>query len=936
MKELKKGNRVTEAILKKLLKTQESIKQNENELFVQYPFYGNLRTVLYLHLDQHDMDGEEDIEIDDINSEILERFPGNITAKLNQFYISVADEDLDIAEEVVNSLEQKYDIHEERYDIMIEVLSARIDLAYLYHQLEPKLYYQAVNHYEACLAQAEELVTECDRKIKGSDVVQRIKKDTHVWQYYLLVTYNRMLNSDFLCIQEDSAKRVRTTETCFSQICRLGQALLQTADCLSLVILSRTLVDMYDAHFKMKFESNDKTCHCIMCTMLSQLPLQDQQVFKSSRLNSENIVDSFLSVALELTPNDGHILEKIGRLKRITAQSEKHLHEAKNMLEKCVRLYPTRHVSWHQLGRTYRSLWLYPQHKEFYCNPVRKGHQKKKKKSKLKRNDDLFSEVAAEVVKLRLKEDMVEQAENSALKFANGASVSAVQGHVPNEQSEAGKIDKSPVLPQTVALKSRNPERDGLPQHRRKVDWFDRFRTENPPASEKDAPEYLKKALDCLKNANDVVNGTLCQILVDLGRLHISLQNFKQAERFFNKAKKCTTATLHDKAYLYEQWGLFAQLNLNQLEKAKSLYRHAVEYSVKSFTKSKIAFYNLKDILQKQLSAIEANAGCEKEESITQTEQSRVQEKLSLEKEYALLQKLVANFKEAKDMLCDIMSRENWRGQKELRNLAWDLVDIFASTKCYEDAWCYINSNLIYTAEKKHQWLILEVSFGLAKQLHVMEEEATTDAGDDQEISQNMDVLSVVFEYLTHPALKRTASEGTAPFQKIMESPPAVSRSLSECYIYPVQACDVLLVCDDIDDEPPGYVAVRKILSQCRLLVRGEEDILPGANRLTAYCQVAQWAKMVLVFSDDITSASKRQLYNIAQSIVNEITIGGMCRHVVCLHSRTKQVCDLYRHANVTGINITDFLALDEAQGSSSASQKYAFVRKLFELLCDE
>ena len=121
----------------------------------------------------------------------------------------------------------------------------------------------------------------------------------------------------------------------------------------------------------------------------------------------------------------------------------------------------------------------------------------------------------------------------------------------------------------------------------------------------KEPHKYIVEALNCLKNANDLAKKTSCRYLVDLARIHISMGEVESAEDCFIEASQ-TVFNDNDGTYLFEQWAILSKeiatnADDDELDNIKSLYRQSIEHAVKAKIRSKMAFYNLRDILKSQL-----------------------------------------------------------------------------------------------------------------------------------------------------------------------------------------------------------------------------------------------------------------------------------------------------------------------------------------------
>ncbi len=98
---------------------------------------------------------------------------------------------------------------------------------------------------------------------------------------------------------------------------------------------------------------------------------------------------------------------------------------------------------------------------------------------------------------------------------------------------------------------------------------------------------------------------TVCAYLVDLAQAYVSLNEPDLAVSNFTKASK-TGQSAFDYQLLYEQWALF-KLSNNKEEQgdnlidAKELYKQSVEWAATAKSKSHIAYYQLKELLENEI-----------------------------------------------------------------------------------------------------------------------------------------------------------------------------------------------------------------------------------------------------------------------------------------------------------------------------------------------
>ena len=292
--------------------------------------------------------------------------------------------------------------------------------------------------------------------------------------------------------------------------------------------------------------------------------------------------EDWLLKAYELAPDNGHVLERLGRHYRAIATNMDEFQVAVDFLCKCVELYPQRHVALHQLSSCYRSMWYeeesldeaYVHNNEIRLGLKDKKYGNKKKRSKQDRNsrNDRSYSHEKEMGKLwqhqyqRNRAHIPSRAGN-VLQLQCSGLVKSVHQQIPFEKPDEMDIDDvddhdSGLYEESVCtedgvdaecdtgkimtyqdkdvmegchlepqvhpqLKGRDiaPNKPVPPgeimKHYSKPDRFDVLRANNPVTASTILPDYLDKAIKCLEKANEVVKGTVMRYVVDLARLYL-------------------------------------------------------------------------------------------------------------------------------------------------------------------------------------------------------------------------------------------------------------------------------------------------------------------------------------------------------------------------------------------------------------------------------
>jgi len=195
-------------------------------------------------------------------------------------------------------------------------------------------------------------------------------------------------------------------------------------------------------------------------------------------------------------------------------------------------------------------------------------------------------------------------------------------------------------------------------QKRKQPDFFDKLRVNNPKCKNS---TYLDIAIGHLQNAVKF-SPTSSRYHIDLGRLYISRGRIEDARSCFKKAANPENfIDDNDAAYLYEQWGLLEEQMHAKIDNVKELYRMAILFAVKVKVRSKMAFYNLRDIL------------------FLQKEEGQVDRKIMLELE--LLYKTMEQYEKSKQCLLEALQND-----EENVELTWRLIRTMHLEKTVADA----------------------------------------------------------------------------------------------------------------------------------------------------------------------------------------------------------------------------------------------------------
>lgn len=604
----------SEQIIQKHISMLEATKANDQVYFWKDVCRANLLAYLYLRDAKRRKDAKELIR------KSLEIEPTSFAALANNFRLAKVEKRSQQAKEVfekLNSLETSEDakaLH----------IVARAEVAYCLEYLGPDFYMLSIEKYEKSLSDLN-MLTEEEKTLAIINNKQRM------WQYHLAQTYNRMMNRGNTTTLF-SKRYDRDLRDVFKKTTHL---LVDIIDSKDETYHGKALVDLVD--FYKKYETNGGDI--------------------GIKFPYKNGPDDCIKEAYNLgTQKDPYVLEKCGRHYRQRAKYENEFLFAAKVLQEAIDLCETRHVTWHQMGLTYRSLWLNAgRYKEsrLHTNRAREGNTKKRKRKiqqdgvnysvhgigsgtaehtkrgsansnpsnniqqrpqnspGKKPRDETQSRDSGNNSTVTESESITENANNKTLLLHSryshveqSVNISKPQ-RPPVQSGEKEQLLTTPPPP-LPTLKPKYPITLGsTPRHQNKADYQDKYRVSNPQIQQNGvtdkATDYFHKAVECLKKATKLVNDTSCRYLLDLGRLYVSQDKFSEAEECFQLAEEAKPND-NDAQYLFEQWALLREKHQdsNEAEDIKKMYRDSIRSALKANVKSKVAFYNLRKILEEE------------------------------------------------------------------------------------------------------------------------------------------------------------------------------------------------------------------------------------------------------------------------------------------------------------------------------------------------
>ena len=622
--------------------------EREKEFFWQEAAASNLLAFLYLIID------DEESALEQLKL-TLERAPNNLNAMVGM--IRILEEQFH-GGEAEKTMKQYRTLKEDDKEMEKQVSICQGEIAYACSFIGPDFYVQAIDRYEALL-HPESKVWEMTAELNGYIVR---------WQYYLAYTYNRMLNKGN---RGTLAEKLGTKDmrAIFHKIFKLYDAVIGSDDVFH---GGKAMIDLVDAH---------KKC-------------ETSGTYQKIRFPYDRSPDQFVKDALDTAPTDPHVLERCGRHYRQRAINKKKFEETIGIFDSLLDIHPTRHVAWHHKGLACKALWhIVGKYREanLYNNSARKGKKKRVRKQKAlacseTSHSDVASATAAECYQnlspillvpnqppcespvAQFQSLSVESVDEGFQSMPFGEEATGAQ-EIPSVSSVALRTAPR-ELPTLPPWKSQ--ELGDVPRQLKKPDFFDKLRTSNPPVKDGGSRTYLEQAKKCFEEAKKITKGMCSPYIVDLARSLISLGLYDAAEREFNAAKKlASTMNNSDATYLYEQWALLRHSRASQeqrADEAKSkmkdvarLYRQAILSAVRARERSRMAFYNLRDLLSKEL---EHDADNE-----------------ALKMEYSVLRDSVQNYSECKEMLVEALKKD-----EDTRNIAWHLIRLLRDRHHQHDA----------------------------------------------------------------------------------------------------------------------------------------------------------------------------------------------------------------------------------------------------------
>lgn len=238
-------------------------------------------------------------------------------------------------------------------------------------------------------------------------------------------------------------------------------------------------------------------------------------------------------------------------------------------------------------------------------------------------------------------------------------------------------------------------------------------------------------------------------------------------------------------------------------------YRESVRYSVKAKEKSRMAFYQLKDILQAKISEYEGSS-------------DHIEKLETMKKECALLYLWVENFGKAKGFIHEVV-----KNNPECLTFQWELVYSFHTAREYRSAYQYMEpllqdaENLQDSIKRANVKKCLEIA------LKVSEECMNSD-----QITEASEIYKEIFQGLVN-VLAMKHPDGTVPSWR-----PGKHNS-----------AHVLLLSEE--SEEPFSDQFKEFLEvTCGLNVFSHRDVNFGQTPLTEFPDKASTANVVVICGD--------------------------------------------------------------------------------------
>ena len=609
----------------------EITQKEEREFFWQEAAASNLLAFLYL------ITGKDQLAIEQLRF-TLELYPNNLNATVGmvrileqQFYVSEAEK----------KINQYIKLNEDHKEMTKQKNICQGEIAYACSFIGPDFYMQAVDIYETLLDPGNDLWT-MNAELNGYATR---------WQYYLAYTYNRMLNKGH---KEKLAEKLGTKDICaiFDKISKLYCEVIRSDDVFH---KGKAMIDLVDTHKKCETSGTGR---------------------RNIQFPDECGADKFAKHAIDTAPLDPHVLERCGRHYRQRASNVREFRESVEIFDRLLELHSTRHVAWHHKGLAYRALWhivgKYRDEARLYNNSARKGDKKQVRRQQLVQRQASYTDDAVATA----AECCSSVPHKSACKPQSMQlqSMSIDEQDVDTQEIPSNSRDAPQSAPRelpTLPSRNRRPIGD-VPRQMKKPDFFDKLRTGNRKVKNNTSRKYLEQAKECFEKAKEITKGTCSPYIVDLARCLISLGFYDDAEREFNTANKlASTLNNNDATYLYEQWALHRHDRAREeeipderrrkLKDVARLYRQAILSAVRARERSRMAFYELRDLLHEELQHDPTNA--------------------TLQMEYKLLRNSVEKYSECDEMLVEALEKD-----EETRNVAWHLIRLLHSRRHEHDA----------------------------------------------------------------------------------------------------------------------------------------------------------------------------------------------------------------------------------------------------------
>jgi len=596
----------------------EVTQKTEHEFFWQEADASNLLAFLYLFTGKDQL-AKEQLYL------TLEHAPNNLNAIVGMARILETQKWKSEADERVDQFRR---LTEDSEEMDKQSLICRGEIAYACSFIGPDFYIQAVDRYKDLL--------QLDRNDELSGYVIR-------WHYRLAYTYNRMLNKGHRAKLVDKLGTENVSEI-FNIIHHLYDIVINSSD---EFYRGKAMIDLVDTYKKCETFGNGQQVH---------FPYSCSP-------------DDYVKSAMDAAPSDPHVLERCGRHYRQRASNEKDLEEAIAIFDALLKSHPSRHVAWHHKGLACRALWHvvgeYDAAK-LYNNCARKG-QKRGLRKQIRGQARYVGDDASATNQTKDSSSLVPGHQAAACQQTSLQNTVAGDGEqVTAAQDVALSSRKGPesAPKQLPTLRPRNRHNIGdVPRQLKKPDFFDRLRTSNPPVTDNISRTFLEKSKECFKQAKKMTKGTCSPYIVDLARCLISLGLSEEAETEFQAASKLMKVmNENDATYLYEQWAIFRHNEGRcQMKDVASIYRLAILYAVRAREKSRIAFYNLRDLLCKELEQDATN--------------------VAVTMEYEVLNNSVERYSECKEMLVRALEKD-----EETRDVAWQLIKLLHARRHPQDA----------------------------------------------------------------------------------------------------------------------------------------------------------------------------------------------------------------------------------------------------------